>query len=244
MEVGIKENGEQRYVICYWRLFCSGQVTFPPTIIRLPTSHSCFLSVLESPTMDWISGIFSAFGLSASAGLNAYIPLLVVALLARFTKLITLGSPLDALTNEWIIILLVVLSIIEFFADKVPLVNHVNDLIQSFVRPAAGAILFAATAQVITDIHPALALAAGLLIAGGVHAAKAGALRPAVTTTTGGLGNVAVSTLEDVIATGLSILSVIVPILAGLLLVPIIIMILWIATRRSRRTMMERTPPN
>ncbi len=186
--------------------------------------------------MDWVSGIFAGFGLSASAGLNAYIPLLIVALLGRFTDLIKLKSPWDTLTNEWIIILLVVLSVIEFFADKIPLVNHVNDLIQSFVRPAAGAILFAASARVISDVHPVLALAAGLLIAGGVHAAKAGALRPAVTTTTGGLGNVAVSTLEDIIATGLSIVSVLIPILVGIILLPILVAIVWIALRRSRRT--------
>ncbi len=193
--------------------------------------------MLESAVMDWVSGIFAGFGLSASAGLNAYIPLLIVALLGRFTDLIKLKSPWDTLTNEWIIILLVVLSVIEFFADKIPLVNHVNDLIQSFVRPAAGAILFAASARVISDIHPVIALAAGLLIAGGVHAAKAGALRPAVTTTTGGLGNVAVSTLEDIIATGLSIVSVLIPILVGIILLPILVAIVWIALRRSRRTM-------
>ncbi|MCL5429136.1 MAG: DUF4126 domain-containing protein [Chloroflexi bacterium] len=194
--------------------------------------------------MEWLPGVFSAFGLSASAGLNAYIPLLVVALLARSTSLIKLGSPWDTLTNEWIIVLLVGLTLIEFFADKVPLVNHLNDLIQSFVRPAAGAILFAASAQVITDIHPVLALAAGLLIAGSVHAAKAGALRPAVTTATGGLGNVAVSTLEDIIATGLSIISVLIPILVGIILLPVVAFIIWIAWRRSRRTMAQRTRPN
>ena len=80
-------------------------------------------------------GIFSAFGLSASAGLNAYIPLLVIALLAKFTDLIKLNEPWNVLTSWWIIGLLVVLSLIEFFADKVPAVNHVNDLIQTLVRP-------------------------------------------------------------------------------------------------------------
>jgi hypothetical protein len=200
-------------------------------------------AVIESAVMDWVSGIFAGFGLSASAGLNAYIPLLIVALLGRFTDLIKLKSPWDTLTNEWIIILLIVLSVIEFFADKIPLVNHVNDLIQSFVRPVAGAILFAASARVISDVHPVLALAAGLLIAGGVHAAKAGALRPAVTTTTGGLGNVAVSTLEDITATGLSILSVLLPILVGIILLPILAIIIWVAIRRSRRTIAEENRP-
>ena len=125
-----------------------------------------------------MEGIFSAFGLSASAGLNAYIPLLIVSLTAKFTNLITLDQPWNALTSWWIIGLLVILSVIEFFADKVPAVNHVNDIIQTIVRPAAGAIVFAASADAITEIHPVLSLGAGLLIAGGVHVAKAGACGP------------------------------------------------------------------
>ncbi|MCW5888361.1 MAG: DUF4126 domain-containing protein, partial [Anaerolineales bacterium] len=118
--------------------------------------------------MDVLSGIFSAFGLSASAGLNAYIPLLVVSLLGRYTSVIQLNAPWDTLTNGWIIGLLVALSAIEFFADKTPLVNHLNDAIQTFIRPAAGAIAFAASTQVIDGINPVMALAAGLLVAGTV----------------------------------------------------------------------------
>ena len=147
--------------------------------------------------VELLTGIFSAFGLSASAGLNAYIPLLVIALVARFTNLFQLSSPWDTLTNGWIIAFLVVLSLVEFFADKFPAVNHINDAIQTFVRPVAGAIVFAASAKVITDIHPVLSLASGLLIAGGVHAVKSAAVRPAVTATTGGAGNVPVSIAED-----------------------------------------------
>jgi len=96
--------------------------------------------------MESVLGIFSAFGLSASAGLNAYIPLLVVALMARFTNLIKLSPPYDALTSWWIIGLLIVLSLIEFLVDKFPAINHINDfVIQTFVRLAAGAIVFAAS---------------------------------------------------------------------------------------------------
>jgi hypothetical protein len=179
--------------------------------------------------------ILAAFGLSASAGLNAYIPLLVVSLLARFTNLINLSEPWSALESWWIIGLLVVLSLIEFFADKVPAVNHINDIIQTFIRPTAGAILFAASANVITEIHPVLSLAAGLLIAGTVHVVKAAAVRPAVTATTGGTANVPVSVLEDVISTVLSVLSVALPILMGIVLVLIVVWIIWWLTKRSSR---------
>ncbi len=177
-------------------------------------------------------GVFTAFGLSASAGLNAYIPLLVVALLARFTDLLALRSPWDALESWWIIALLVVLSLIEFFADKVPAVNHVNDVIQTFVRPAAGAIAFAASADVITDVHPVLSLALGLMVAGGVHAAKALAVRPAVTAATGGTGNVPVSIAEDVVSTVVSILAVVLPVVIACVLV---LLTAWIIFRWYRR---------
>lgn len=179
-----------------------------------------------------ILNIFSAFGLSASAGLNAYIPLLMVALLARFTNLLTLKAPWDALSSWWIIAILLVLSIIEFFADKFPAVNHINDVIQSFVRPAAGAVVFAANAKILTDISPVLSLACGLLIAGGVHAVKSIAIRPAVTASTAGAANVPVSIMEDFISTVVSFLSIIVPIF---ILVFLIIIIAWWISRKQNK---------
>lgn len=179
-----------------------------------------------------VLGIFSAFGLSASAGLNAYIPLLVVALLARFTNLLQLQQPWDALASWWIIGLLAVLSLIEFFADTTPAVNHINDIIQTFIRPAAGAIVFAASADAITEVSPILSLACGLLVAGGVHAIKSTVVRPAVTATTAGVGNLPVSIAEDVTSTVVSLVSVIVPILVVVLL---IILIAWIISNRRKR---------
>jgi len=178
--------------------------------------------------------IFTAFGLSISAGLNAYIPLLTVSLVAKFTDLITLNSPWDTLTSWWVIGLLVVLSVVEFFADKVPAINHINDAIQTFVRPAAGAIVFAASASV-AEIHPILAMAAGLLVAGGVHAVKSAAVRPAVTATTGGTANVPVSILEDIISTVLSILAIVIPILIAMIVILITSWLVWWLWRRANR---------
>jgi Domain of unknown function (DUF4126) len=187
--------------------------------------------------MELFTGIFTAFGLSASAGLNAYIPLLIVGLLARYTNLINLNSPWDTLSNAWIILFLCFLVIIEMLADKVPAVNHINDLIQTVIRPAAGAIAFAASANVVTDVSPVLALGCGLLVAGSVHAVKAGLVRPAVTATTGGAGNVPVSIAEDVTSTVLSIVAVVLPILIGTLLVVLASFIIyWLYKRASRET--------
>jgi uncharacterized membrane protein len=168
-----------------------------------------------------ILNIFSAFGLSASAGLNAYVPLLVVALLAKYTKLIQLNDTWEPMTSWWVIGVLIFLSVIEFFADKIPAINHVNDAIQTFVRPAAGAVVFAATSTQGVEVNPMFSLIAGLLVAGGVHAVKALAIRPAITATTGGTANIGVSMLEDVTSTAVSFLSILLPVIiaCGLVLI-------------------------
>jgi hypothetical protein len=181
--------------------------------------------------MDGLLSIFTAFGLSSSAGLNAYLPLLVVALLARFTDLITLKPPWDTLESWWVIGVLTVLLLIEILVDKVPAVDSVNDAIQTFIRPVAGAVLFAASAGVITEAHPVLALVCGLLVAGGVHAVKATA-RPVVTATTAGVGNPVVSTAEDVLSLLLAVLAILLPILGLLLL---ILLFAWVIRHRRRR---------
>jgi hypothetical protein len=181
-------------------------------------------------------GIFTAFGLSASAGLNAYIPLLIVGVLAHYTDLIHLTAPWDLLANPWILILLGILLIIEMLADKVPVANHVNDLIQTVIRPAAGAIAFAASTDVIHGINPVLALACGLLVAGSVHVAKSAVVRPMVTATTAGAGNIPVSIAEDVTSTVVSFLSILVPVLIAVLMAALLMLLLWWwARRRSVR---------
>ena len=186
--------------------------------------------------MDALLSIFSAFGLSASAGLNAYIPLLVVGVLAHYTNLIKLNAPWDALANPWILILLGILLIIEMLADKIPAINHINDLLQTFVRPVAGAIAFAASTNVIHSVNPVLALACGLLVAGSIHVAKSAAVRPLVTATTAGAGNIPVSAAEDVLSTAVSFISILVPIAIAALAAILILFLLWWWARRTSKT--------
>ena len=187
--------------------------------------------------MEMLLGVFSAFGLSASAGLNAYIPLLVVGVIAHyFPNTLALNTPWNLIANPWILILLGILVIIEMLADKVPAVNHINDLIQTVVRPAAGAIAFAASAKVVTDINPILALACGLLVAGSVHAVKAVAVRPAVTATTAGVGNIPVSIAEDVVAFITSVAAIIIPLVMGIILLVIFSLVLSWWLRRTDKT--------
>lgn len=175
-----------------------------------------------------IGGVLGAFGLSASAGLNAYIPLFVVSLLAKFTNLIELAEPWNALESWWVIGVLAVLGVVEIVADKVPAVDHVNDTIQTFIRPVAGAILFATSARSITEINPVLSMICGLLVAGSVHAAKSLVARPVIEATTLGVGTPVVSTVEDIIVTIISVLAVVLPVLMIILLILIVWWIVWL----------------
>ena len=185
--------------------------------------------------MEALFGIMTAFGLSASAGLNAYIPLLVVGVIAHYTDWIKLNSPYDLLANPWVLIVVSVLLIVEMLADKIPAVNHVNDIIQTGIRPAAGAIIFAASAHAITNVNPVIAIICGLLVSGSVHVVKSAAVRPAVTATTGGAANVPVSIAEDVVATAVSILSIVIPVLVVVFLIIFVALIIWWFWRRANR---------
>ena len=180
--------------------------------------------------------IFSAFGLSASAGLNAYLPLLILALTGRFFPgLMALKEPYDALTSWWTIGVLAVLLVIEVLVDKIPAVDTANDAVQTVLRPTAGALLFAASTGAVSGIDPVLAIIAGLFVSGGVHAAKA-TFRPAVTATTAGIGNPIVSTVEDVIAFAVSVLSIVLPVVVGVLLVVfLVVYVRWRMRRAQRR---------
>ena len=177
-------------------------------------------------------GLIAAFGLAAATGLNAYLPLLIVGLLARYTDLIALKAPWSALTHPLVLIILAVLLAIEFTVDKIPAVDTVNDVIQTVFRPAAGAILFAASGNVISNVSPVLAMICGLLIAGSVHTAKA-TIRPAITTSTLGTANPIVSVVEDAVSGVTTVLAIIAPVILAALL---LLVVFWIIRRRMRKT--------
>jgi hypothetical protein len=184
-----------------------------------------------------LSHLATSFGLAGSAGLNAYLPLLIVALTARFTTLITLNPPFDLLTDNLVIAAIVVLLLIETLVDKIPAVDTLNDGIQTFVRPAAGAVLFAANANVIGDMNPALALICGLLVAFSVHGVKATA-RPLITGLTGGVANPIVSVAEDAVSATATVTALVAPLLGFVVLLALVLV--FVAWRRRRRHPVSR----
>ena len=180
-----------------------------------------------------LAGILSAFGLSGAAGLNAYVPLMLVAILGR-VGVIHLGEPFDILTRWWAMTILGVLLLVELVVDKIPGADHVNDIFQTFVRPAAGALLFAASAGVITDMHPAVPLVCGLVVAFTVHATKAAA-RPVVNASTLGIGAPVVSTLEDIASAITSLIAIFLPFIIFFFVVVFAGAAFWVFSRRRKQ---------
>jgi len=188
--------------------------------------------------MDGFASLFSAFGLASAAGFNAYVPLLTVGLVARYTDLIRLAEPFDVLTQPWVLGAIAVLAVVDFIADKIPAVDTVWHGVGAMVSPVAGAVLFASQQNVLSDMHPAIAAIAGLVVAGGFHGSRAAA-RPISTAATGGVANPVLSLVEDVLSGLLSLLAVFLPFIA-LGVAGLVAVLLIVAVARARRVWMER----
>jgi hypothetical protein len=185
--------------------------------------------------------LLTGLGLAMPAGLNAWIPLLAVALADRYTGLIQLAAPYDVISSPIAIAVIAVLLGIELLADKIPIVDHVNDLIQSAIRPAAGAILLMASTESVASINPIVAMILGLLVAGGIHSTKT-TFRPVVTATTGGVGNPIVSAVEDGAAIAMTVIALVAPILIAVVLIAVVTLVVMMFRRRRRRRLAAVQP--
>jgi uncharacterized membrane-anchored protein len=116
-------------------------------------------------------------------------------------------------------------------------VDHAAHAIGAVIHPIAGAIAFDSQNNVLHDLHPAVALGTGFLLAGGLHATRA-AIRPAATTTTAGVANPIVSAIEDAVSLTLTILAVVAPLIAFLLVLLLLIGVIqaWRRVQRWRRS--------
>lgn len=187
--------------------------------------------------------LLTGAGLASAAGLNAYVPLLLVGLVARFTGLLELSPAWQWLENPVVLAVLAVLLVVETGADKVPVLDSANDVVQTLIRPASGGITFGAGASALSpDDVTSLAdgsgtwapVIAGVAIALVLHIAKALA-RPVLNAVTAGTGAPVISTLEDISSTAIAVLAIVVPILV-VVVVPLMVVLLVWALRRRRRS--------
>jgi hypothetical protein len=188
--------------------------------------------------------LLTGLGLATAAGLNAYIPLLALGLLSRFTDLVTLPSAWAWLENGWVMAIVAVLLVVEVVADKVPALDSVNDAIQTFVRPTAGGIVFGSgtAAQTSAVADPGafaqsgqwIPVVIGVVVALVVSLTKS-AVRPAANVATAGVAAPVLSTAEDAASVGLVFLAILLPALA-LVAVLVLAWAMFRILRRRRRT--------
>ena len=195
--------------------------------------------------------VLTGTGLALSAGLNAYIPLVTLGLLSRFTSLVELPQQWAWLGNGWVLTILAALLFLEIIADKVPVVDHVNDMIQTLVRPTAGGIVFGAGSgshtPAITDPGEFFSsgmlvpFILGLVLALGAHVGKAG-LRSVVNLSTAGIGAPVASTVEDISALAMTVLALLLPLLLIVFVLVLTFIGFWVYRKRRARARLASPP--
>lgn len=179
--------------------------------------------------------LIAGTALAAAAGLNAYIPLLGLGLLARFTDLVQLPDGWAWIANDWSLWIIGVLLVAEILVDKIPALDSFNDVLQTAVRPASGGMVFAAGSSSDTFAVPDPAafiesaqfwpFVLGMLVALIPHLLKT-LVRPLINVISAGIGAAVMSFLEDLGAVVLTVLAVLLPLLA---LVVLVVLVVWLA---------------
>jgi hypothetical protein len=178
---------------------------------------------------DFINTLGVAMGSAWLSGINLYATVVTLGLLQRF-HLAQLPGGLDVLQNWWIVGLAGFLYIVEFAADKIPVVDSIWDAIHTFVRIPAGAVM---AASAFARFDPSVRLIA-MLAGGGValssHGTKA-ATRLVANTSPEPFSNIALSLAEDVIAVGASLLMAFHPVAILLVVGSFLVFAAWFARR-------------
>ena len=188
--------------------------------------------------------LLTGFGLATAAGLNAYIPLLLLGALSRFTDLVTLPPGWAWLENGWVMSIVGVLLMIEIVADKIPALDSINDAIQTFVRPTAGGIVFGSgtAAETAAVADPGafaqsgqwIPIAIGVVTALVVSLTKS-AVRPAANVATAGVAAPVLSTIEDVTSVSLVFIAILIPVLVLVVLLALAYGVFRLLRWRRRR---------
>jgi hypothetical protein len=175
--------------------------------------------------MDALLGFAATLAVSAAAGLNAYVPLLLLGILSRTTDLVTLASPWDRLEEPWVLAAIGGVAVLDFVGDKLPAIDHALHVVGTAIAPIAGGGAALATAGPL-DVDPEVAAILGMTAALATHVGRSAA-RPASTVVTAGAGNPALSLAEDVTSGVLTVLAFAAPLVALMLVIAILAGIFW-----------------
>ena len=203
----------------------------------MPDLDLSSLSAAAGPMQTWVLPALLGLGLASAPGLRTFLPLLMLALAAKFEMFgVRLIDQMDWLVSWPAIAALATATVAEFAGDKVPAIDHGLNAIGYVTRPVAGAI---AAGSVFWNVDPSAAAIAGLIVGApaalAFNAAQTG-VRVGSTATTGGLGNPLVSLVEDLLA----FLTVLVAFLAPIL-IPVVLVVLAVVVFRLARRIRDRS---
>lgn len=182
--------------------------------------------------MDTLQLLGLALGTAFSAGLNVYATVAVLGA-AQYFNLFALPAGLGILGHPVVIFGAAILFFIEFFADKVPYVDTVWDSIHTFIRPVAGAALSFGVFSGMPEAWKVVAALVGGTVALTSHGAKA-VTRGAANASPEPFSNWILSTVEDVIAVGLTTLAMSHPIVAGCIALALVVVAVLVIRRIVR----------
>src|ERR1043165_6491527 len=182
--------------------------------------------------MDFISTLAVSLGASWVSGINLYAAVATLGLLGRFAHL-KLPGELDLVTKWWVIGVALFLFVVEFIADKVPVVDSIWDVIHTFIRIPAGAVIAATAFGDFDRSIQVIALLAGGSLALSSHGTKA-SLRALVNASPEPFSNIALSIGEDVLVVVSIVLALFLPLLVFFVIGAGLAMSLWILPRVLR----------
>lgn len=181
---------------------------------------------------DWLGTLGFAMGSAWLSGINLYATVVTLGLLQRY-HLVTMPGELGYLQQWWVIILAGAMYLVEFVADKAPVVDSAWDAVHTFIRVPAGAVL---AASAFANFDPGVRVAA-LLAGGGIalgsHGTKA-ATRLAANASPEPFSNIVLSLIEDAIAVGASMLMAAHPVVILGVVAVFLVLAIWLA-RKIRR---------
>ena len=183
-------------------------------------------------TTETLASLAVALGAGWASGLNTYAAVLVLGGAERL-GLVSLPHDLQVLASPWVMGVAAILFALNFFADKIPYVDSINDMLHTFVRVPAGALLAYGAAG---GISPEVAVIAGLLggtLAAGTHVAKTGS-RALINTSPEPFSNIAASLAEDVSVIGGLALAIAHPIVFLCLLALFVGLLIWLLPKLLR----------
>jgi hypothetical protein len=185
--------------------------------------------------MDYLLYVLLGIGLAAACGFRVFVPLLVMSI-AALTGHLRLAPDFAWLGSWPALIVFGVATVLEVVAYYIPWLDHLLDVAATPAAIVAGIII---TASVVIGMSPILRWTLATIAGGGVAAAvqlATVALRRASTYATAGLAHPLAATLETGGSAGMSVLSLLLPVVAGLLAILLILIAArWLLRRRARQ---------